>query len=268
MPLGIIMTRIQDRTLSSGLHDRVIVLLDSLATGTKAYLPTQDVLQLSYLPDQKDALPEAKYATITGMPSDGSENTFDYVWATNDATITNTLNDSGNKLGLYKLDDPEVKEIINKVNKLNDEAVSQIGSISQTISELNIEGKDSGTIIGKRGQTLDAIQYLTSLDDLVLSPRNAVGQFESVGAFRPSHFSEEIGFVATLLDDSAIEFAVIKYFCHVYSPFTYCSVMRYASIILLLLIQFCNRKLANSATFFQSAETYYYNRRDRNMCGL
>lgn len=28
---------------------------------------------------------------------------------------------------------------------------------------LDIEGKDSGTIIGKRGQTLDAVQYLTSL---------------------------------------------------------------------------------------------------------
>ena len=28
---------------------------------------------------------------------------------------------------------------------------------------VNIQGKESGTIIGKRGQTLDAIQYLTSL---------------------------------------------------------------------------------------------------------
>jgi len=28
---------------------------------------------------------------------------------------------------------------------------------------IDIEGKDSGTLIGKRGQTLDAIQYLTSL---------------------------------------------------------------------------------------------------------
>jgi len=28
---------------------------------------------------------------------------------------------------------------------------------------VDIDGKDSGTIIGKRGQTLDAIQYLTSL---------------------------------------------------------------------------------------------------------
>ena len=28
---------------------------------------------------------------------------------------------------------------------------------------VNMKGKDSGTVIGKRGQTLDAIQYLTSL---------------------------------------------------------------------------------------------------------
>ena len=28
---------------------------------------------------------------------------------------------------------------------------------------VDIKGKDSGTVIGKRGQTLDAIQYLTSL---------------------------------------------------------------------------------------------------------
>lgn len=140
MPLGIIMTRIQDKTLSSGLHDRVIVLLDSLATGTKAYLPTQDVLQLSYLPDQKDALPEARYATITGMPSDGSDTSLDYVWASNDAKVTNELTNSGNKIGLFKLNDPEVKEILKNVEKLNDEAVSQIGTIAQTISELNVEG--------------------------------------------------------------------------------------------------------------------------------
>ncbi|MBK5261372.1 MAG: protein jag [Peptostreptococcaceae bacterium] len=34
---------------------------------------------------------------------------------------------------------------------------------NEDIIYVDIEGKDSGTIIGKRGQTLDAIQYLTSL---------------------------------------------------------------------------------------------------------
>lgn len=35
--------------------------------------------------------------------------------------------------------------------------------VGKDLVYLDIEGKDSGTIIGKRGQTLDAIQYLTSL---------------------------------------------------------------------------------------------------------
>ena len=35
--------------------------------------------------------------------------------------------------------------------------------VGDTSIFINIQGKDSGTVIGKRGQTLDAIQYLTSL---------------------------------------------------------------------------------------------------------
>lgn len=41
--------------------------------------------------------------------------------------------------------------------------VSVTCKTGKEIIYLDIEGKDSGTIIGKRGQTLDAIQYLTSL---------------------------------------------------------------------------------------------------------
>jgi len=35
--------------------------------------------------------------------------------------------------------------------------------VSEACVYVEIQGKDSGTVIGKRGQTLDAIQYLTSL---------------------------------------------------------------------------------------------------------
>ncbi len=52
-----------------------------------------------------------------------------------------------------------IKEVTEKMNlnldikaKQNDECIF-----------IDIQGKDSGTIIGKRGQTLDALQYLTSL---------------------------------------------------------------------------------------------------------
>ena len=35
--------------------------------------------------------------------------------------------------------------------------------VGEDIVYVEMDGKDSGTVIGKRGQTLDAIQYLTSL---------------------------------------------------------------------------------------------------------
>lgn len=52
-----------------------------------------------------------------------------------------------------------LKELTEKMG-LNLDITAKIGSSSVY---LNIKGKDSGTVIGKRGQTLDAIQYLTSL---------------------------------------------------------------------------------------------------------
>ncbi|MEG1584971.1 MAG: RNA-binding cell elongation regulator Jag/EloR, partial [Anaerovorax sp.] len=52
-----------------------------------------------------------------------------------------------------------LKEITEKMGlALNISAMENESSVY-----VDIEGKDSGTVIGKRGQTLDAIQYLTSL---------------------------------------------------------------------------------------------------------
>lgn len=52
-----------------------------------------------------------------------------------------------------------LKETVEKMG-LDLDITAQVGEESVY---LDIHGKDSGTVIGKRGQTLDAIQYLTSL---------------------------------------------------------------------------------------------------------
>ena len=52
-----------------------------------------------------------------------------------------------------------MKEITEKMG-LNLNIKARVG---ENMVHLDIEGKDSGTVIGKRGATLDAIQYLTSL---------------------------------------------------------------------------------------------------------
>lgn len=64
---------------------------------------------------------------------------------------------------LVPCEDHEALRFLREVTKemgLNLEISAKKGDESLYV---DIQGKDSGTIIGKRGQTLDAIQYLTSL---------------------------------------------------------------------------------------------------------
>lgn len=86
----------------------------------------------------------------------------------NDKT-TNTEKESSKKVKFARPDDlvevtehvaiDFLKETTEKMGlKLNFRAYENDSNVY-----VDIEGKDAGTIIGKRGQTLDAIQYLTSL---------------------------------------------------------------------------------------------------------
>lgn len=60
-------------------------------------------------------------------------------------------------------DDNKVLIFLNEITQKMGLEVTIEAKENQDIIYVDIEGKDSGTIIGKRGQTLDAIQYLTSL---------------------------------------------------------------------------------------------------------
>ena len=55
------------------------------------------------------------------------------------------------------------KEFLDKTFREMDLDVSVSVSVNSDSVYVDVEGKDTGTVIGKRGQTLDALQYLTSL---------------------------------------------------------------------------------------------------------
>ena len=65
--------------------------------------------------------------------------------------------------GLVDAPDHPAVEFLNEVAAQMGINVNISAVANDTNVFVNIDGKDSGTIIGKRGQTLDAIQYLTSL---------------------------------------------------------------------------------------------------------
>ncbi len=141
LPLGYIMTRSQERTLLRGLEQRVNVLLESVSSGVRSYLPTQNILELSYLPAQSSALDEAGYVTITGAGNETGtqDNNLDYVWATNDSEITSRIDTDELRAGSSRIKDETFQNIYGQLILLNEDAASKIGDMGKNIAALNSE---------------------------------------------------------------------------------------------------------------------------------
>jgi len=139
VPLSIMMTRSQETTLLQGLQDRSRVLMESLASGARAYLPSQNVLELGFLPAQRAAIPEAGYTTITGFGS-GNSIFNDYVWATNDPDILKKIDTPDIRPGVSRLKDVLTPRLEQIAKELNDQAKAEVGSLSQSIAALTQEG--------------------------------------------------------------------------------------------------------------------------------
>ncbi len=140
IPLGLQFSANQERTLAQGLQSRVEVLLESLASGARAYLPSQNILELGFLPDQMAALSEARSATITGNGSGGAATGIDYVWATNNASIGEEIDTQALELGKSRVVGEVSDEIGRRVTVLDEEAAQSVGELSDGITSLTQEG--------------------------------------------------------------------------------------------------------------------------------
>jgi serine phosphatase RsbU (regulator of sigma subunit) len=137
-PLYVIMTRTQQETLLRSLWDRSAVLLEGLGSGARAYLPSGNILELSLLPDQSTAIPEARYVTITGYGS--GETIFDdHVWATNDPDILSKIDTAQFQPGVSRLRDMLSPRLEGIARELNDRARQEVGDLSAGIADLNRE---------------------------------------------------------------------------------------------------------------------------------
>ena len=73
LPLGRFMLDTQKRNLLTGLKQQASVLLESLNTGASSFLPASNTLELGLLPEQRTAMEDAVYVTITGKSSRNDE---------------------------------------------------------------------------------------------------------------------------------------------------------------------------------------------------
>lgn len=142
---GMNMINTQQTTMADALHNKINVLLESLSSGVKNFLPTQNDLELGALPSQKDAMTEAQYVTIIGEKSDMlsvEDTSIAYVWATNDPEIEMKVTGYGQNgiiAGQTRATDEEIKQIIKKFENLNDEIIKKVDNISQQISNYSAQ---------------------------------------------------------------------------------------------------------------------------------
>ena len=108
LPLSVYMQRTQQRTLSQNLYTRVKVVMGSLATSARTYLPpTPDTTELMLLPVQADEAlgTDSLYTTVTGWNENGTDTSFDYVWTSSDPEIQLEQTYGNSRLGAIKTDE-------------------------------------------------------------------------------------------------------------------------------------------------------------------
>ncbi|HET7838149.1 MAG TPA: SpoIIE family protein phosphatase, partial [Rectinemataceae bacterium] len=137
VPLGVSVTRAESASLAQGLQQRALVLLESVAQGARTYLPNQDTLQLGFLPQQKQAMDDALYVTVTGYAKKATDP--DAVWASNDPGLAAKIDTSGLDPGTSRIKDPLSPKIAAIAAEIDAAAAAQVGDINKSITDLNRE---------------------------------------------------------------------------------------------------------------------------------
>lgn len=160
---GYRMINTQQDTMADALQNKIDVLLESLTSGVKNFLPTQNDLELGALPSQKDAMTEAKYVTIIGEKStelESEDNSIAYLWATNDPDIEMKVTGYGQNgivAGQTLATDEEILQIVKKFDSLNEVIGQKVDNISQQIANYsaqitNLAGKDDEESVKLRNE--------------------------------------------------------------------------------------------------------------------
>jgi len=84
--LGNYMINTQKINLTEGLYAKSSLLLDTLVTSARTYLPTQNRLELGLLPGTIRAMEEAINTTITGQGANDPDH-FNYIWSSSNTNL-------------------------------------------------------------------------------------------------------------------------------------------------------------------------------------
>ncbi|MFP4618148.1 MAG: SpoIIE family protein phosphatase [Spirochaetaceae bacterium] len=179
LPLGRYMIETQQRDLTQGLQESTRVLIESIDTGARKFLPEENTIELGRLPSQISAAEDARFVTITGPPSGdiqveekGARN---YLWASNNSDIENKIvrsegvekNSEGEiqfDRGEVQLEDEISKNAQEMKERINREAEENLGDLSARLEELQQQASEAAEQMA-RSDDQDTAQLLNELQD-------------------------------------------------------------------------------------------------------
>lgn len=128
---------LQEETMATAMEKRAEVLLESICTGVKNFFPVNNLLELTSLPNQKNAMDEVKYITIIGQKHEdfSCENIY-YVWATNDSQILEKIDTPSLIYGESELIVSEINDVTKKYINLDYTIATKLSNLSNKIEEL------------------------------------------------------------------------------------------------------------------------------------
>ncbi|MDX9802365.1 MAG: SpoIIE family protein phosphatase, partial [Spirochaetia bacterium] len=147
LPLGRFMLETQRKNLVTGLKQQSEVLLESLTSGARSYLPSSNTLELGLLPAQREAMADAVFVTIAGKSSENKSG-YDYVWSSDDRNIYTKIDSQELIPGKYKISD-SISALSEELEKnINEEASSRVSVLAQEVEKL---GQEARALIGRSG---------------------------------------------------------------------------------------------------------------------
>ncbi len=147
LPLGRFMLETQRKNLVTGLRQQAEVLLESLTSGARSYLPASNTLEIGLLPGQRTAMGDAVFATITGKSAEGSAG-YDYVWASDDTAIYTKIDSQELVPGKYLINDALSANIPVLEKQINEQASARVSAMAEEVEKL---GQEARRLIGKGG---------------------------------------------------------------------------------------------------------------------
>ncbi len=140
--LAYISINTQRDNLAMGLRKQTEVLLESLTSSARSYLPAKNTLELGLIPEQRFAMEDSLFATITG----GGENDpdrYNYVWASDDENIRRKIDTDTLSIGVSRIEDEVTPKARELQERLNREARETLGDITE---QLDILGEQARAI--------------------------------------------------------------------------------------------------------------------------